>query len=841
MDTEHALILEAPSDPVVVAATPGVYVAPSSSPSYGVLLGVVEAGAAQFLGETYLADGRLAVIVAVGDVQRNVAGQISIGSEFFVSALRDYGDWQEKWWREAIQNAVDAGADEVDCVVTMLDEQERPTTDRDAARTVQVSCQDNGKGMDEDTLVNRFLVLGGTTKYTAETVGGFGKAKELLLLPWLRWHLHSRDMMVEGHGIQYDIRHVPGGRTGTGITVWMPMDRYTRSYDAISFLKKCAIPGVTFTVNGDTVRADQRVGKMVDELPGKIQIFYKKTSKDFSSPTCLVRVKGVYMFERYVPSDLKGVVIVEVTGSSVEMLTANRDGIRDSYARRALDDYMNRLAADVKTATKGARNVVQKKFRGSGKFRAAEPVEQRQARVLMELGSTEPADPGGGRPRVLTQEQTDVLLRAVTEFQPTPGEQEDTTAGIDLRPNAELVRAMLDVPMVGSAHVEAVAKQLMWEPDFYVYNEIEDFHVPASLMPEKMTPQVQKLARFWAELCRFTLIQLGSRERYGVGWHFDTDEDAAMASYIRDGDEHWLMLNPYVKGDYVKREMYSLSNRDHVNWLYAAAVHECTHMADAISRHNEAFASAFTENVARTANRGRQIEAIRKAVVARGARIGKLGELEAPGAGRERRPQRQPTEPSEGELTLDDLERIAKEQRFTEHSYLPIDAAAPVAAAFVLAKARGDLDTAIGMTRAQIMQLRESGDKNGPWPDALSELIRIRHERGGRTGSGALAELRALGKVADEYGADHARHVHEAAAKALGWGAATGEPWGPDGAAHQAEMWASEYAESADRWKAEQDALLADLYLQAAQMLRKIDMQIKEERHAAVANRGAVV
>jgi hypothetical protein len=622
----QARILGAASDPQVVARTPGIYVAPSTSPSYGVLKALVDVDAAEFLGETYQPDGTLAVAVAVKQAKRNVAGQITIGSEFFVSALRDYGDWPEKWWREAIQNAVDAGATEVECVVTLLNEAGNPTDSTSTARSVEVSCQDNGKGMDEDTLLNKFLVLGATTKRTAggDSVGGFGKAKELLLLPWMKWHLHSRNLMVEGHGIEYDVKRLSGDRKGTGITVWMPMDRYTSSTDALSFIKKCWIPGVRFTVNGELVRANQKVGQSVETLPGKIDITYKKTSKEFSRPTCLIRSRGLYMFDRWISSDVKGVIIVEVTGPSIELLTANRDGFRDYEARKAVDEYINRLAADVKSATKGAKNIVKKKFTGTGKFRS-KPADV-EASMLMSMGSVEPFDPGGNRPKMLTEEQTMSMLRVLADMGAGSVDEE---AGLDLRASGPAVEAMLDVPISGPSHVEAIAKQLAWEPDFYVYNELEDFHVPKRLMPDAMTPQVQKLARFWAELCRFVLIQLGSKQPYGVGWHFDTAEDGGYtgASYVNDNDEHWLMLNPFVDGDPKKADLYSLSDRDHVNWLYAAAVHECTHMSDGISRHNEAFAAALTRNVARTANRGRQIEAIRKTVVARGAKIGKLAEL----------------------------------------------------------------------------------------------------------------------------------------------------------------------------------------------------------------------
>ncbi|HET6496418.1 MAG TPA: hypothetical protein VFH61_13755, partial [Thermoleophilia bacterium] len=56
------------------------------------------------------------------------------------------------------------------------------------------------------------------------------------------------------------------------------------------------------------------------------------------------------------------------------------------------------------------------------------------------------------------------------------------------------------------------------------------------------------------------------------------------------------------------------SNNDDLQWLYAAAVHECTHMADGITYHDESFAAAMTRNVARTSGKEKQVRAIKRLV-----------------------------------------------------------------------------------------------------------------------------------------------------------------------------------------------------------------------------------
>jgi hypothetical protein len=128
-----------------------------------------------------------------------------------------------------------------------------------------------------------------------------------------------------------------------------------------------------------------------------------------------------------------------------------------------------------------------------------------------------------------------------------------------------------------------------------------------------MTRNIRKIARFWAELCRFVLMQLGSGLAFGVGFQFDT---YAAAAYLHEEGQHWLLLNPFHNVDPTRAtaELFDLADWEHVMWLYASAVHECTHMADGITYHDESFASALTRNFARTTGKDKQIRAIKRVV-----------------------------------------------------------------------------------------------------------------------------------------------------------------------------------------------------------------------------------
>jgi GNAT superfamily N-acetyltransferase len=369
---------------------------------------------------------------------------------------------------------------------------------------------------------------------------------------------------------------------------------------------------VLFYVNDKPHKAKLKVGDLVRTIgePGSVdaEVYYDKRSKLNSA--MLVRVGGMYMHEKWISSDIKGTIIVELKGRSTDTLTANRDGISKRDLRYALDDFQNQLAADTKTALRKKQGILRERFAGSGKF--VSEIRQKQRDILFAMGSTTPVN------GELTDEQRMAVLGQMQE----PSD----TGPIDLRPSRAAIAAMMEAKMLGSVQVKALAWHASWNPDFFIYNEIQGWRVPAKFRPEKMSSGIRKLARFWAELCRFVLIQLNYEGEYGVGWMFD---NASAAAYQYLDNEHWLLLNPFIKGNMEGMggatgtgEMWQLSNPAHIDSLYALAVHEATHMADGISYHDESFATAFTWNVAKTANRGKQIKKILKAVVSRSARPG---------------------------------------------------------------------------------------------------------------------------------------------------------------------------------------------------------------------------
>ena len=149
--------------------------------------------------------------------------------------------------RELFQNARDA------CLTAGRDPEIVMELQTDAQFTRgQLFCDDDGVGMDEDTILDRFLVLG-ESKKSAGSTGGFGIAKATILGACAWWEVRTRDLYVsfdhveEGRPID-----VVEPRTGTRVTLrYEPPgdDRQSRAIrlDGLKFAR-----GLSWLAHSDT-------------------------------------------------------------------------------------------------------------------------------------------------------------------------------------------------------------------------------------------------------------------------------------------------------------------------------------------------------------------------------------------------------------------------------------------------------------------------------------------------------------------------------------------------------------------------------------------------------------
>lgn len=242
-----------------------------------------------------------------------INSHISIGPEFFAKAYLDYSDPSLAIIREFVQNCVDAPG----CKTIVIDIDEEQGV---------LSVSNDGEPMSEDVLFNTFLSLGGTTK-GADSVGGFGKAKELLCFCHRSYKIETGSITVLGSGASYGVSresHYQGTRTTinydtdkfydlTSVARWFASKMFWKGDLVINQEHQC-------TSYNPKSRKSLSIGRVRAEKGGR---------------NIVVRAGGIPMFKS--TNDCGYAVVLDLVGDTKTLLTANRDGLRYPHTGTLLD------------------------------------------------------------------------------------------------------------------------------------------------------------------------------------------------------------------------------------------------------------------------------------------------------------------------------------------------------------------------------------------------------------------------------------------------------------------------------------------------------------------------
>ena len=133
--------------------------------------------------------------------------QVQVPHSYFQKAKSEYSDWRWAMLREFIQNAYDAQATTIDFRLTI-----------NTAGRIELHVDDDGIGMDRDTLENVLLCMGGSRK-PGGSIGGFGIAKAILFFAHHAYTIQTRDLTVHGSGGEYRLQMDSNSIVGTRMTV----------------------------------------------------------------------------------------------------------------------------------------------------------------------------------------------------------------------------------------------------------------------------------------------------------------------------------------------------------------------------------------------------------------------------------------------------------------------------------------------------------------------------------------------------------------------------------------------------------------------------------------------
>ena len=249
--------------------------------------------------------------------------QVQVPHSYFRKAKSEYADWRWAMIREFIQNSYDAQATTIDFRLEV--------NDRDA---IELSVDDDGIGMDRDTLENVLLCLGGSRKPEG-AIGGFGYAKAILFFAHQSYKIRTHALRVEGSGGEYRLSTANVTITGTQITVELDDDsdlfdewrERIGAYTSSCFMEYATGRPVTIRLDGEEL--PQNNDSTYDYyLPTPVGALWYNEVPDNYRSEFVVSVSGLPMFtetyySRANQSALVGGIEIEL-GSAV--LTANRDG-----------------------------------------------------------------------------------------------------------------------------------------------------------------------------------------------------------------------------------------------------------------------------------------------------------------------------------------------------------------------------------------------------------------------------------------------------------------------------------------------------------------------------------
>ena len=262
------------------------------------------------------------------------ARQVQVPHSYFQKAKSEYSDWRWAMIREFIQNAYDAQATAIDFRLSI-----------NGSGRIELHVDDDGIGMDRDTLENVLLCMGGSKK-PAGSIGGFGIAKAILFFAHHAYTIQTRDLSVQGSGGEYRLQIDGESIDGTKMTVELAdesvmLDSWREqitSYAKACFMEYATGRPVTIRLDGQELpqnndcvydfNVQTPLGAMwYDELPGS------------SRSEFVVSVAGLPMFTETFYSSanqsaLSGGLELDA-GSAV--LTANRDGfssaVREQFSK----------------------------------------------------------------------------------------------------------------------------------------------------------------------------------------------------------------------------------------------------------------------------------------------------------------------------------------------------------------------------------------------------------------------------------------------------------------------------------------------------------------------------
>jgi len=499
------------------------------------------------------------------------AHHVSIGPEFFAKSRNDYDDWYWALVREFFQNCIDCGSSNIyfDASLNRMGD------------TV-VTVQNNGSPMDYDTIVNKLFSLGSSGKNFNGSVGGFGKAKEILYFCHKSYEIRTGDIIVIGSGADYNLEQGVEHVEGTISTIVIEGDHVAELISRANRFVEYAQVSSCFIVDKCRSYGKLKKGSL------RRDIGFGKVYTNNSHPNkMVVRINGIPMFDY--PIGINKCVIVELTGASDGVLTSNRDGLVHPY-KGELSDFITELSVDKRSALK--KSMIPRYLHYSGeKLSAAKTVVSEiltSSIVDAEYKSASTSDVSCTKSNVVNIEGKDVVVASFVASEAVA----NTTS-----------KWGSSAKKINNSEVDIEKKLVTIGTDFVIKNET-DLVVPKHFDPgsRQFSSYSAKLVRVWGRLMLQMHKLFGHEDSFSVGFIFDEGDISVTEAQFEDSCSFGKVyyLNPAIvveqKYSYSKsfKKRFKLTDRDR---LISIAAHEFVHGLG-YGWHDESYANELTNILA---------------------------------------------------------------------------------------------------------------------------------------------------------------------------------------------------------------------------------------------------
>jgi hypothetical protein len=501
---------------------------------------------------------------------------LTLSARYLRNQLGLYPDWREAIVRELIQNSQDAKASHMQLSF------------RDEPSGAVLEFADNGTGMSREVLEQVFFALGETTKDGADTIGGFGRARDIIVFAQKAYTIRTGNLLVSGQGGHYDIVELDDHVQGCVFTIELVDETCHEVEQATTRLLRTCDLAVPLSIDARPAPRrplPERASRILRDEHGRAWASVYVDKGGYGR--LYVRVRGLTMFDTFEVPGYDDIVVELVPARAREVLTQNRSGLCSPYDRQ-FNQWAAQLATNRRQALRPPTPPLKVHVAGGGFLATDAKAPPHATAREQQLEDTRieaaPHELGAVAASVRTVRAANPAAAANLAAAERAGSGQRLGHDEDRTGDAARLALGFDVFLLADMADTRVRRlERVWNPAGWDATTGRRRRALLLAWQSALATTLEALVELRPSLGRIY---------WAPGFCFDEDVKALHKTASNQG--HVLALNPV---DAEGKIAYQLTQTASVRELAALALHEVAHVV--VDNHDEAFASVLTELHAR--------------------------------------------------------------------------------------------------------------------------------------------------------------------------------------------------------------------------------------------------